>query len=428
MVAGRKLLLADDSITIQKVVDLTFADEGMQVTTVSSGARAIEMLEEISPDIVLVDIFMPGMNGYQVCEHIKRDERFRHIPVMLLVGSFEPFDEAEARRVGADDHLTKPFQSIRQLVNRVGALLGRESAEDEAPTKDLSLPPSLAAPPASVMSKAELERSTANTAPLSSPTHMAQEVRQAQSSALVETSPTDTVQEDELIEAVPKREFIEPEMETSHQDDSYAQMEETVSNYHPPEKSASVVVASAAGGGSPMMGTRMASARLSDEALLDLDDVSPSRNAREADDFILDLQDEAFAMDDETLGEYEEELTAGGGQAAAFAEAQMTNDEQRTDFSLVEEPSMQTATAAQKESEEAPTTNEIAASVAPAQALPVGQITLSQLSPEVIDAIARRAVEQISERVVEEVAWEVVPELAELLIRRHLERERAQTP
>ena len=80
------------------------------------------------------------------------------------------------------------------------------------------------------------------------------------------------------------------------------------------------------------------------------------------------------------------------------------------------------------EPEEAKPVDEPVASAAQSQSQPVGLITLSQLSPEVIDAIARRAVEQISERVVEEVAWEVVPELAELLIKRHLERERAQTP
>lgn len=431
MVAGRKLLLADDSITIQKVVDLTFADEGMQVTTVSSGARAIEKLEEVSPDIVLVDIFMPGMSGYQVCEHIKRDERFRHIPVMLLVGSFEPFDEAEARRVGADDYLTKPFQSIRQLVSRVGALLGRDSAEDEAPTKDLSLPASVTAPPATEMSKADLERSTADTAPLPQWVQAAKEEQQTEGGAHGAASLADTVQENEVIEAVSKRDFIEPEMETSLQDEPYAQMEETISSYRVPEKSA-VVVAAASSGSSPLMGARMASATLSDEALLDLDDeVSPSRSAREADDFILDLQDEAFAMDDETLEEYEEELSASAPEAVAFNEAQMTNDDQRSGFAIVEEPSMQTAMPPQIATEsiepkEAAPVVEPTASAAPAQ--PVGQITLSQLSPEVIDAIARRAVEQISERVVEEVAWEVVPELAELLIRRHLERERAQTP
>jgi hypothetical protein len=225
-------------------------------------------------------------------------------------------------------------------------------------------------------------------------------------------------------------------METSHQDDPYAQMEETLSNYPVPEKSAAVVVAAAGGGSSPLLGTRMASAKLSDEALLDLDDVSPSRSAREADDFILDLQDEAFAMDAGTLEEYEKELTASESKAGAFADAQMTSDEQRADFAHVEERSMETAAATATtqmetesiKAEEAATTDEPTASVPAAQALPVGQITLSQLSQEVIDAIARRAVEQISERVVEEVAWEVVPELAELLIRRHLEREKAQTP
>lgn len=429
MVAGRKLLLADDSITIQKVVDLTFADEGMQVTTVSSGVRAIEKLEEVSPDIVLVDIFMPGeMNGYQVCEHIKRDERFRHIPVMLLVGSFEPFDEAEARRVGADDHLTKPFQSIRQLVSKVGALLGRDSAEDETPTKDLSLPASLA-PPASEMSKADLERSTADTAPLPQWMHVAKE-QQSEGGAPGEASLANTIRmENEVIEAVSKREFIEPEMETSQKGDSYAQMEETLSSYQPTEKSA--VVVAAAGGGRPLMGTRMANAALSDEALLDLAEVSPSRSAAEADDFILDLQDEAFALDGESLEDYEEELKASEPEAAAFAETPMTGDEQRADAAHTAEPSMQAAAEPQMESEsnesvEAPQMGEPSASAVPAQAL--GQITLSQLSPEVIDAIARRAVEQISERVVEEVAWEVVPELAELLIRRHLERESAQTP
>ena len=78
---------------------------------------------------------------------------------MLLVGSFEPFDEAEARRVGADDHLTKPFHSIRQLVTRVVALLGRESAEDEARQKPLFTGKRrpAAAPPASVMSEADLD-------------------------------------------------------------------------------------------------------------------------------------------------------------------------------------------------------------------------------------------------------------------------------
>ena len=118
MLAGKKLLLADDSLAVQKVIDLTFTDEGMQVTTVSDGQRALEQLEQVAPDVVLADVFMPGVGGYELCEFIKQSERFRNVPVMLLVGSFEPFDEAEARRAGADDVVTKPFQSIRELISR----------------------------------------------------------------------------------------------------------------------------------------------------------------------------------------------------------------------------------------------------------------------------------------------------------------------
>ena len=65
---------------------------------------------------------MPQVNGYELCEYIKQNEKLKHIPVMLLVGSFEPFNESEARRVGADDTLTKPFQSIRRLLEKVGLL------------------------------------------------------------------------------------------------------------------------------------------------------------------------------------------------------------------------------------------------------------------------------------------------------------------
>ncbi len=119
----RKLLLADDSMTIQKVVNLTFADEGIEVFTVGNGSLAIEKLSEIEPDLVLADVHMPGLNGYEVCEQIRQNPHFQNIPVMLLVGSFEPFDENEAQRVGANDFLTKPFQSIRQLIQKVTTLL-----------------------------------------------------------------------------------------------------------------------------------------------------------------------------------------------------------------------------------------------------------------------------------------------------------------
>jgi len=129
--AGQKLLVADDSPYYRTVIGLTFTDEGMEVTTVSDGQAALEQLEQSTPDVILTNAYMPGISGYELCGLIKRSERFGRIPVMLLVGAHESVDQAEARRVGADDVVTKPFKSIRQLVDRVGSLLGGKPAETE---------------------------------------------------------------------------------------------------------------------------------------------------------------------------------------------------------------------------------------------------------------------------------------------------------
>lgn len=127
-----KLLLADDSVTIRKVVELTFADEGIDVTTAADAETAMQKFVDIQPDIVLVAVGLAGTSGYRICEMIKNDEATRHLPVLLLVGSFEPFDQNEAERVGADGFLTKPFHSIRDLVDRVSDLLGRADDADTA--------------------------------------------------------------------------------------------------------------------------------------------------------------------------------------------------------------------------------------------------------------------------------------------------------
>jgi CheY-like chemotaxis protein len=136
---GSRILLADDSITIQKVVNLTFADEGIEVVAVSNGDLAERRLNEVKPDLVLADIFMPGKNGYELCEVIKQNPLFRNVPVVLLVGAFEPFDQAEARRVQADAHLTKPFES-RTLVETVRRLISESGRATTGPIAPLPSP------------------------------------------------------------------------------------------------------------------------------------------------------------------------------------------------------------------------------------------------------------------------------------------------
>ncbi len=88
----KKILLADDSITIQKVVELTFSEGDYQVVCVSNGAQALKRIPEVRPDIVLLDVIMPEKNGYEVCEQIKRSPATSGIPVLLLTGTFEPFE------------------------------------------------------------------------------------------------------------------------------------------------------------------------------------------------------------------------------------------------------------------------------------------------------------------------------------------------
>src|SRR5437867_2234940 len=135
---GKTILLADDSITIQKIVNLTFSGEGIDVVTVGNGDAALKKVYDLHPDLVLADIFMPGKNGYEVCEHIKNDPELLRIPVILLVGAFEPFDSNEATRVKADGHLTKPFE-IKVLISAVSSLIS--AAEEEKLSKGIKEAP-----------------------------------------------------------------------------------------------------------------------------------------------------------------------------------------------------------------------------------------------------------------------------------------------
>jgi CheY-like chemotaxis protein len=117
-----KLLLADDSVTIQRVIELTFADEDVQVIAVGNGKDAIESVQRDRPDIVLADAGMPERDGYEVAAFIKGQPAYAHIPVVLLTGAFEPVDEARAKSVGCDGVLVKPFEP-QIVISRVKDLL-----------------------------------------------------------------------------------------------------------------------------------------------------------------------------------------------------------------------------------------------------------------------------------------------------------------
>jgi CheY-like chemotaxis protein len=351
LLAGRKLLLADDSATIQKVIDLTFADEGVRVIAVGNGQEAIDQILEFAPDIVLADVFMPSPNGYEVCEYVKTHEKLKHIPVMLLVGSFEPFDEAEARRVGADDILTKPFQSIRRLIDRVGSLVSSPPAEKESPTAELPRVEEPEEEPVR-MDTHELEVTTADTMPL----------------------------KDAVIpkEVLPREENMEPVVT----DDS-------------------------------------------SDLLLDLGELEPVSASAEDDEFVLDLDEDlspvAASSFEPTPARAFVEPEVKEAVAAVGAFESTYQPEVHSSFADTQEvPYASEIEVAQPEPEPEPMFAE------PAPAAPATAITTDQLSPEMIDAIARRAVELMSDKVIREIAWEVVPDLAELLIKKQLEESQSK--
>ena len=368
MLAGRKLLLADDSATgyVQKIVDITFADEGVQVVSVSNGREAIDRLPEFNPDVVLVDAFMPSPNGYEVCEYVKTSEQFKHIPVILLVGYFEPLDEAEARRVGADDIVTKPF-SIRRLIDRVGALVSGPPAEKEVPT-------------------AELPRSE----------EPAEEKRMSTQELAVTTADTLKLSEEAINEIQARGEHEQPVSAKESLTDQIMETRVTESKHD---------LQADAG-----------------DVLLDLGEIEAVGEA--PDDFVLELDDDvneaevvgASAYGSAPAPTYEAAPVYEPAVSRSFVEPQISEapsyeseahdsfaDTQEITYAAVAEPEPVVESAPQS---------------VPSVSAPV---TPGELSPEMIDAIARRAVELMSDKVIREIAWEVVPDLAELLIKKQLE-------
>ena len=375
LLAGRKLLLADDSVTIQKVIELTFADEGVRVVAFNNGQDAIERLEEEAPDIVLADVFMPSKSGYEVCEYVKQNEKLKHIPVMLLVGSFEPFDEAEARRVGADDILTKPFQSIRRLIDRVGSLVTSSPSEKEVPTAELPRSEDESGEDSEKLNTEELEMTTADTMPLPEELQSTLDIPQ---------------------------QWVAQQTEVGEKT-----MDSRTVEFSKPVEDSDVLL--------DLGDFDSAGTEVGDEFVLDLDDDAPTPVG----DYSAPAPMRAFVEPQVT------ETVASGVAANGFSyqpevsapvysEAEEVAYEDQVHEFVPETTTSFSATPATPDLE----TNELPRTS--------NNVTSGPLSQELIDAIARRVVEMMSDSVVREIAWEVVPELAELMIRRQLEDKESQ--
>ena len=143
MSTKQRVLIVDDDTNISELISLYLLKECFETKTAEDGEAAIEAFKEFKPDLILLDLMLPGMDGYQVCREIRKDS---NIPIIILSAKGEIFDKVLGLELGADDYMIKPFDS-KELVARVKALLRRcstnTSATSEAPTGDIAEFPNL---------------------------------------------------------------------------------------------------------------------------------------------------------------------------------------------------------------------------------------------------------------------------------------------
>lgn len=482
MFAGRKLLVADDSPYYQTVLALTFTDEGMAVETTGDGQDALAKLGQSTPDVVLASVSLPGINGYELCERIKQSERFDHIPVMLLAGVHEQFDEAAARRAGADDVVTKPFKSIRQLVGRVSSLLGGKPAdteesgrrystlglggsepvqqadadqqnlkdtnvkgdnsgdalmaESELAERDIESPASASA--------ADIELQTADTQSLEMPEAIEtaapdfQTVEDANVKVFVEAPSMEHETAESEIEATGSTCVADVELQTANtqkleriDDEPFGETIEPVA-YAQDDTMEFPEVAADDGLDSPS--DIAARQNLSSVGASEMDEETNAQNAFSQtqpifNDALLDLGDfggptPQILSEDLILDLDYDEVAGPAAAPQMFAESAPATGSAEPAETTAGEPVYEEPPVFELQ-EEAIITEPQATETSTADIVP-GQGAVAPglgLSPEAIDAIARRAVEYMSDTVVREIAWEVVPDLAELLIKKKLEEQ-----
>src|SRR5271170_7512367 len=112
---ARKILLADDSVTAQNMGRKILVDAGYEVLAVNNGSAALKKIAEFKPDLAILDVYMPGYSGLEVCQRLKESQETSRIPVLLSVGKLEPFKPEEAQRVRAEAYIVKPFEASELL-------------------------------------------------------------------------------------------------------------------------------------------------------------------------------------------------------------------------------------------------------------------------------------------------------------------------
>jgi CheY-like chemotaxis protein len=418
---GKKILLADDSITIQKVIELTFSDEDFEVVTVGNGRLAVDRIGEVRPDVVLCDIIMPEKDGYEVCDYIKKNPSLSHIPVLLLTGAFEPFDQDRANRVGCDGFLAKPFEP-QTLIAKVKDLLARAGSKSTAGPMRAAPPP--APPPAAPAPPAPWY-----SAPLPPPWSAAPSAPPGPP-AVPPTPPA----------AAPG---APAPARAEEPDQDFPTMVAKPGTYGQP----SIFDDQPYGGGGVVPPPDLSAVTAEESASLGGDRNEPDTSStvmfqpgrspwsQQTIEVPLELRAQAGVSaqaEPEPLFEevFEEPPAPPPPPAAAPpplpapATTPFGTDEEPEEVFVEAEEDMPSWPASRPSAPTAAPTSfsDVTPEAAPAPAAAPSQSAEVNVPPDMVEKIAQRVVAQISERVVREVAWEVIPDLAEALIKKEIER------
>ncbi len=418
---AKKILLADDSLTIQKVVELTFSDSEYDLLCVPNGQRALEKVAEESPDLILADVVMPEKNGYEVCEAIKANPSTARIPVILLSGTFEPFDRDRAERLGCDAIVSKPFDS-QQLLRQVEALLAR-APEDVVSNSTVAIPlmTSPAPPPPAATPERSAPEAGFNSEDFTATIRTPQPVVGGPDMFEEEYGQADV---ESAIAA-----FEEAHPEFSHAEDNATEAamelgESTAVN--PPHDD------------EPTEGRQALAGWLRQDA--EPGSAEPAPTPAPAPFWVPrepepELQPIPFAGDDSSPRHSTIPSTLRADEAptqqiplsaeyASLSRGPIADADRDTD--KTPKPVPAAAAAVSDTPADAPVSREIEVL---AQTTSIGQLkemlsSVSRqeggLSDDEIDRLASRVVERLSEKIVREIAWEVIPDVAELVIKQRI--------
>ena len=432
----KKILLADDSITIQKVVELTFSDGDYEVIAVNNGAKAVAKLSEVRPDIILSDIIMPEKNGYEVCEFVKSHPEYRNIPVILLTGTFEPFDPDRADKAGCDAVVTKPFES-QSLIHKVEELI--EQARSTAPTAQTPAisekPAAPAPPPASPWMEKTLEPPSSFTSapgfspapstpgsPFSRDTDMFNSGSGSTSSSEPFGAPPPAESFSGETRAVPKMSLDDAGKESSTQqvpaqpstppssspwDDqppafsgetrafprmNFEEMQRP-SSATPPSSSSSQSDSDSPFGASPSAESFSGETR-----------AFPKMSMDDMQKMVAPEPPKPSASQESAPSPWDDQPASSGGETKGFPK--MNFD----DLQGASAPAPMWPAATSDTSASSPASSSPAA----------GSGNGVDLTEEQVDRIARRVVQMISDQVVRNIAWEVIPDLAEMVVKERI--------